>query len=343
MQLIDQNPAEQILHHAGMSVVINPDLKADLLSPETQAEFQAALTRLPPEESARELAALAELTALLNRVSSSAATVAAPTTTRTVSSKGATKVATAAPEYVFPSEDQTFLDFLACQDSHTPDELLQALEELILPITKAPEAYPAVRAKVCALEIMLNNMQYRLPCSRPRIQVPNATGLTDEQHLVSNDLQVIDLHWLWAMKHQVATEKWGRIFGPEFKYLLASAFVAKVGRSTNKRDELGLIRTDMLQLRVLRDDSSRLRQKDIVKLMDQARSRIREGLSAPRSRAQCDVLEMVQTCHSLLLADLDVTKAIHVAELQYRLTIDTTTMTRRKGWLMKRKCIHKLA
>ena len=246
--------------------------------------------------------------------------------------------------YMFPSDGTTFAEVLDSARAMSTDEIIEALRGIIDSECRTIEAYPSIRERFCAYNIALNDRNKKAPHLRPHIDGgnPKASERKPEHNILTNDLQIIDLHWLWSDKYQPASDKWAGIFGSSFDFQQANRFVTTVGAVKNKVNELGLSRGEMLPLRILRGESARSRTKAIRDLMDSAKGKIRAALKDPRSRQTYTALEMSNICYALLLADLDVHAAIKIAKQNFGLDLNQSGMTRRKKWLQDRKCIHPL-
>lgn len=247
-------------------------------------------------------------------------------------------------EYVFPSDGTTFPEVLDSARAMSADEIIEALREMIESECSTIEKYPSIRERFCAYNIALSNRKEKAPYLRPHIDggKPKLTERKPEHNTLTNDLQVIDLHWLWNDEYQPASDKWARIFSDSFDFQHATRFVTTVGAAKNKAGELGLSRSEMLRLQILRNESARLRFKAIRDLMNSAKSKIRAALADRRSRQLCTPVEMSNTCHALLLADLDVHIAIKISKQDFGLNLNQSVMTRRREWLLERNCIHRL-
>lgn len=246
--------------------------------------------------------------------------------------------------YAFPSDGAVLAQTLNSAAGMSADEIVEALREMIDSECSTIELYPSIRERFCAYNIALSNRNEKAPHRRPHINggKPKPSERKPEHDILTNDLQVIDLHWLWNDGYQPASDKWARIFSSSFDFRHATRFVTTVGATKNKADELGLSRSEMMQLQILRNDAARLRFQTIRDLMNSAKSKIREALGVQQSRQPCTPLEMSNTCQALLLADLDVHTAIKIAKQDFGLNLSQSVMIRRKKWLLERNCIHHL-
>lgn len=108
------------------------------------------------------------------------------------------------------------------------------------PHTRKP--YEEVRNKFWALNMVLNNNGDTAPRFRPTILV-GKPPLSEEEKLLTNDKQVLDLHWLSVYEGLngptvTVAPKWKPLFENDLDLKLAALFVATVGRTGNKVDDL---------------------------------------------------------------------------------------------------------
>ncbi|MBD5801788.1 hypothetical protein AZOA_12120 [Azoarcus sp. Aa7] len=293
------------------------------------------------------LEALARKTAVVTLTGAAVnAESAASDPATTEPTEGTVSRAPTAP-YIFPHRSEDFQRERVCARDTSNEDLTAALLALIgsldRPFTPGTHTrgYLAARAQACALAITLNERQAMPPVLREWINL-NMRGakLTHEQETASNDLQVIDLHWLHESGFRPLGPKASRVFGDQFNFDEAATFVSTMGDLNNKATLLGLTRHEMLLLKMIGTRAARQRQQDIRKLIEELRGRIRAALKEPQCRQRCSDADMVHTCHALLLADGDPNRAMAVAEQAFDLELGKQQMTRRQRWLLDRKFIH---
>lgn len=242
--------------------------------------------------------------------------------------------------YQFPSGD----DFEKKIDQYRHKSLGE-LKAVLIDISQREGAatFDSLRLDYCAVGIALNERQAFLPVLRPRIFVSRKISKGSAASVASNDCQVIDLHWLYSVGLDGVSERWSRIFNPVFDFTLAARFVETVGSTENKAGELRLSRKEMLALAVISDPVTRARKSDIRALLNDKGGEIKTRLGHPRSRQQCSAGEMIQTYHSLLLADLDISSAILVMKNSFDVVVNDLAMRRRKKWLLDQKLLYPIA
>ena len=123
-------------------------------------------------------------------------------------------------------------------------------------------SYSAIRGEFCALSIEMNIRMLMAPRLRPQPKFPwKASDRKASDELVSNDRQVIDLHWLKCrgFENSKLRAPYKKLFSDAlFDFDLASDFVTKTGRVSVKAEEiLELTRQEQLELAVIQSDSVR--------------------------------------------------------------------------------------
>lgn len=253
------------------------------------------------------------------------------------------EVAKPASTYAFPSSSRTFVSRLEKARLQPRSELIAELAALTgtsMAAIKDADQYPELREITCAIMVLMNERQIAPPIIRDSFASPRTSrGLSDEQKTLINDRQVLDMHWLHCNGYRAIGGKWKAIFGDVFNFDLASNFVVQVGTLENKAGELGLTRQDMLLLKTLRTEAVRKRQDDIRSLLGKARESIRRAYSDPQCRQTCTLLEMIDSCHALLLADLNPKSAATVLQQSGEYEVSAQTLNRRCKWLLERDII----
>lgn len=137
----------------------------------------------------------------------------------------------------------------------------------------------------CRAAIAMNQRQLLAPAARPQITISHSAPLlSDAEKLISNDRQVIDLHWLWCRGYQpvrFAAPSYRSIFNPDkFDCERAWVFVTKVGTTERKAEKLDLDSSDELLLARLRRPSIRDEAEVIDKEVQSFRKAI-SGINGP--------------------------------------------------------------
>jgi hypothetical protein len=164
---------------------------------------------------------------------------------------------------------------------------LVAASDKCIPLSEARLPYRDVRRKICSIHLILNAQGLIAPRFResrtPRV---NSKGqcTREEDWDISNDRQLIDLHWLYCRwtedeGHRLdhVNRKWREIFsGCEFNFQMAERFVSRVGRASVKAGELGLMVSEQRQLSTIQDESVRQRWSRINKRRGAVMGKLRE-------------------------------------------------------------------
>lgn len=150
-----------------------------------------------------------------------------------------------------------------------PDRLVQRLGGLSyerIPLSTELRPYRQVRKQVCALSLALNEQGVIAPRFRDMRKPYTRKGkvCTEEGRDISNDRQIIDLHWLHCRWRECGgppppiKKKWRLMFaGEELDFWLAEAFVTTVGRTDRKVGDLCLSPTEQWQLSTLQSEAIR--------------------------------------------------------------------------------------
>ncbi len=178
-------------------------------------------------------------------------------------------------EYSFPNGDR-FNALLRQAEKMSGDELIEALRKLKYNESKEagtkPEYADKIRDAVCAISCVLNNRQYIAPrfreMRRPPPSPPGAKPIEEDMSNLSNDRQVIDLHWLHCQGIKPSTENSGynKLFTTtEFDFRLASELVARTGSVyTIKTSILSLTNFDIWQLSTIQPKEMNDRFNEIM-------------------------------------------------------------------------------
>ena len=158
----------------------------------------------------------------------------------------------------------------------TSDKLLSALSRVCSHVSRGVEKrpYDKVREPFIKLNKALNVQGKIAPRFRPYISSgpSNLQTRTPEQNQISNDLQVLDLHWLWcrqAYDHnrlQDISLRWHSLFGKEFDIEAAEHFVGTAGDMQKKAvDILHLKPSEEIELRMIQSKGTRSWWSDVRK------------------------------------------------------------------------------
>ncbi len=171
---------------------------------------------------------------------------------------------------------------------------------------KRPD-YFLVRNELCAISLLLNETGAIAPRFRPMRSLPKESkeyGPAEET--LSNDRQVIDLHWAYS-RNMVCSQPKGYtgLCDPAkpFDWDKASQYVRLAGRATRKASMLGLSEDDQLQLGIIQTGAVSKRWGRIQNTVEQNVSQIRSIYSEPGSRfPKPRLLAVPQIYMALLIA-----------------------------------------
>lgn len=155
-----------------------------------------------------------------------------------------------------------------------PRELRDVLERLSFHtdrLTGRRLPYLEIRVWWCLINLRLNELGRDAPGFRPNRGVRlSESGYSGEDTILTNDRQMIDLHWLWQSGAPVSPKpKHRALFDSElFPWWLAARFVAFVGGIHRKLEDLRLHEDDQLCLMALRSDAVKKRQQDLMQRRD---------------------------------------------------------------------------
>lgn len=174
----------------------------------------------------------------------------------------------------------------------------------------APKSYENIRDEVLAINIALNLRGVIAPAHRqmrrpPRISKKVVYSIDDKT--LSNDRQVIDLHWIWVQKMPVSKiVGYAHLFeNAEFNWSLAAQFVQMAGSFRRKTQLLALPEFHELQLCALKSQNTVNRLQTIKKRIDKTMVDIKTGLCKPNSRARPDVISQADNLYLAMLLARD--------------------------------------
>ncbi len=155
-------------------------------------------------------------------------------------------------------------------------------------------SYFDVRDELCAIGSMLNERGDYAPRVRGmRVPVSHTrcTPYPLEQQTLSNDRQILDLHWIYRQRMlTVDVPGFDGMLDPGLPFDLAKAanFVQRVGAAEKKAELLGLTEYVQLQLAAIQTKSASDRWRTIRESMQKNRSKIFAHANAPSSRLPAD-------------------------------------------------------
>lgn len=144
------------------------------------------------------------------------------------------------------------------------EEAIAKLREVVAAVQGARRScnYEDVRKRYIALHKLLNERNHIAPRFRPTLRTSKGRGTErkPDDNLISNDHQVLDLHWLsleGAVSDRDLPARWQGMFRDGLDYDLASLFAGTAGSAENKAMILALSVDRQLELRSLQTEAVR--------------------------------------------------------------------------------------
>ena len=223
-------------------------------------------------------------------------------------------------------------------------QLNKQLEALCFPKDKSHFSYSEIRNEICAINMALNERQeiapqYRSMCKPPRL---SDKKYSSSDSTMSNDRQIIDIHWLWSSaekhSHIEPPEYKGILSNTEFDYQLAEKFVTHVGVTDLKAKLLGLTELEELTLFSLQRKTTRDRMSTINKAYPDGVIKIRSAALSPRSKISAHKLEETYIVYKALkIARGSPSQAADIYRLMTNNEITQKQVSKIKAWLIQKK------
>lgn len=238
--------------------------------------------------------------------------------------------------YAFPKSPR-FAGLLKTMRTKSAQELLTFIELA----SDKPASYAALREPFCAASIALNETRSAPPrIRRTRSLPPGRSALVPEQVQLSNDRQVIDLHWLHARGLRGSPEaKWAELLSsPEFLFDRASTFVITLKRAESKAEALGLTLREQLELAVIQTTQARNAWRDISNQYRAVDAQARADRSKPRPPVK--LLNMVADAYlALRIASGSIQAAVEAGGLFHDRAFTADELRRARRWLIDRRLL----
>src|SRR3954464_879948 len=119
------------------------------------------------------------------------------------------------------------------------------------------------RFAVCAISLELTLRGGCCPGFRPMRKVLGPKQLSDDEKRLSNDRQVLDLHWLWRNRRVKGGIYHESLHAEQFSFDWAADFVSRRGSAAQKAKALALAETDQLLLAVIQTRAVAERRRTI--------------------------------------------------------------------------------
>lgn len=151
------------------------------------------------------------------------------------------------------------LDITSELETALADDLLLELESLYFGTAGDPPPYMGNRDRICAIHLALNSKNAISPRFRPIRRAKSVLSLSEADKTMTNDLQVIDLHWLACRGFKTHHKDWKTMFSPVFRFDRAEKFANTVGNGTNKVLALGITKDREWALAIIQSPEVRNR------------------------------------------------------------------------------------
>jgi hypothetical protein len=187
--------------------------------------------------------------------------------------------------YRFPFDDgnvQSTLTNLKAKESHELSGILERLTHGRLTSTGEHVPYMRLRPMICAIGLLLNQRGEIAPRFRPIRKYREFKNQSAREF--SNDLQVLDLHWLSLHSNVLPESAWKNLFQPDFDFSKASLFTEKLRTADNKVKALGIAEQDQLLLSVIHSKATADRWQTIKKSRRDAEIRMNAVAASKASR-----------------------------------------------------------
>lgn len=238
--------------------------------------------------------------------------------------------------YMFPHEHPDFQHWLSRARLSDLPTLLRVLKDMCFIKSSTGSAkwidYRTIRPSLCAISIALNERGAPAPRIRLMQKPPGFVGLNETDKLLSNDRQVIDLHWLKLYESLEPKSPYEKLFeGAALDFGAASNFVAKVGAATTKVAVLRLTERQQLLLATLQTKKVRDRWKAISDGIERADILLREYVETGSSRLVLDRVPDCIHCYiALRIARWELTTAAGIYEHLAGKEMSATRMRQRQ-------------
>jgi len=210
--------------------------------------------------------------------------------------------------YEFPINDEMLAkaEKISVQPSTTLLKLLREISFDRMDADGSRCSYSEVRSKVCLLNALLNIKGEIAPAYRDMRGAPmrSKVAYSHDNHLISNDRQVLDLHWVhcrgWNTEmipgHQQMQDK-----SQPFKWSLASKFVNVAGSTTRKADFLRLTELEEMQLCSMVSQKTRTRRKTIQRKWEHHIRDVKTSIAAPGSKYSDEMKDSMPEIYRAIL------------------------------------------
>ena len=241
--------------------------------------------------------------------------------------------------YKFPFEDPALQRMFENMKATPTERLVEALRQLSYgKVGGSGEyvPYAKVRLMICAIGLLLNEKGETAP--RFRLVRKETKFTTRDKKDSSNDLQVLDLHWLSLHAKVDLEQKWNKLFHGGINFNVASRFVEQVGSGENKVTALGITEATQFMLSVIQTKKVAERWNTIKARADKAVAGMREIADKARSRLNpADIPARRNDYVALSIARGNPTTAAEILPRIAGAPSSRTTMRKRKSLFIEIK------
>ena len=269
-------------------------------------------------------------------------TTTAATTSRELASTsevttGNPTTAITSADYQFPGSDPRVLEVKKNLSGCSTPELLAILKRLSFDhekVTGEVVPYSKIRTFVIAISLLLNEQQRCPPRLREIRTSPyrnKGVKWGEEESALSNDRQVIDIHWLRLANPAIRPlGRWHEIMTCDgVDYVKASEFVRTVGKPSDKIRELGIHDYEIVQLAVIQTPAIKDHWRDIRRRADEGVGRFRGWIEDQRGRTTATVEDLQTDFKILGMLGKEFSKAARLATLVKGTSVPAKVMQRR--------------
>lgn len=240
--------------------------------------------------------------------------------------------------YSFLLTNEEVLCIMDKASAKTSNSILEKLQESSFEKydeSGARIAYTDIRKYILTCSIMLNfkgEIAPRFRHMRKPIRPGVGRSYPIEHSLLSNDRQVIDLHWIQCQKLQAnEINGYKGLFDVDkpFDFETASVFVNKAGSLARKSELLGLSELEQFQLASIESTAVKTRWNTIRSNCDKNQSALKDLFSSSRSRFSPEKLKHIPDIHkSILIARGSASNALKIFRLMTGLSEEYKTFQR---------------
>jgi len=207
--------------------------------------------------------------------------------------------------------------------------------------TGRPLPYEDIRVWWCLINVRLNELEFDCPGFRPnrRVMRPSeSAGYSGTDTLLTNDRQMIDLHWAWSRGLPITPKpKFKGLFDSDvFNWHLAQQLVAYVGSIAAKVADLNLHEDHQLCMMALCLDPAKKRREDMMRRGEMLRDVLTRRAAKLSSRLDARTIDdWVKDYIALRVADGSPKDAMDARIRMFGETFTARHLTNRKRDLAK--------